>query len=221
MLPADLFVMRCVLPHIPDPWSFLLRIAERHPNSLVLVEFQRLEWILEQGIWYQISHDHVNLFSIADFEAWFDVVDSGTFGNGEWGWVLVRPEVQASQFTPLVPQRQRLLDLLNERARLLAQVQQLGPVGLWGAAGKGIVLAHALVSAGGWVEVAVDADPHRQGMYMDVTGVPIISPEKAAVAVDNRTPLLVCNPNHLLAIREKFGDRWNLMTVRDLSKFAS
>ena len=45
---ADLYVMRCVLPHIRDPWTFLGSIAQASPGSLVLIEFQRLEWILDQ-----------------------------------------------------------------------------------------------------------------------------------------------------------------------------
>src|SRR5689334_3048021 len=53
---ADLFVMRCVLPHIESPWEFLGQLATNHPDALVLVEFQRLEWILDEGIWYQLSH---------------------------------------------------------------------------------------------------------------------------------------------------------------------
>ena len=37
--PADLYVMRCVLPHIPAPWKFLKSISESSPNALVLAEF--------------------------------------------------------------------------------------------------------------------------------------------------------------------------------------
>ena len=76
-VPADLYVMRCVLPHIPDPWSFLDEVATSSPGSLVLVEFQRLEWILDEAIWYQVSHDHVNLFSVNDFTDRFSVVEHG------------------------------------------------------------------------------------------------------------------------------------------------
>lgn len=43
---ADLYIMRCVLPHIPDPWAFLANLAQASPGCKVLVEFQQLEWIL-------------------------------------------------------------------------------------------------------------------------------------------------------------------------------
>lgn len=88
---ADLFVMRCVLPHVPDPWRFLAALAESSPGSLVLIEFQSLEWILAQSIWYQISHDHVNLISIKDFFDRYTVIDSGEFRDSEWAWMLIDP----------------------------------------------------------------------------------------------------------------------------------
>ena len=87
--PGDLYVMRCVLPHIQNPWKFLNQIFISAPRAKVLIEFQRIEWILEQQIWYQVSHDHVNLFSLNDFNVKYKVFDSGTFSNGEWGWVLI------------------------------------------------------------------------------------------------------------------------------------
>lgn len=82
---ADLFVMRCVLPHIPNPWNLLSRMAESSPGALALIEFQTLDWIITNHIWYQISHDHVNLFSLKDFRDRYTVLASGEFQNSEWG----------------------------------------------------------------------------------------------------------------------------------------
>ena len=55
---ADLLVMRCVLPHLPEPWSFLASLATR--RRYVLVEYQRIEWLIANGRWYGRNHDHVN-----------------------------------------------------------------------------------------------------------------------------------------------------------------
>jgi SAM-dependent methyltransferase len=102
--PADLYVMRCVLPHISDPWAFVQSVARSSPNGLVLIEFQRSEWVLENDLWYQISHGHVNYFSVLDFESRYDVVHQGEFSDGEWGWVLIDPStynLALSQKCPL------------------------------------------------------------------------------------------------------------------------
>ena len=79
---ADLYVMRCVLPHIQFPWNFLSEISTSAPNALVLIEFQRIEWILENQLWYSVSHDHVNLFSINDFRYRFRDVFKWRMGVG-------------------------------------------------------------------------------------------------------------------------------------------
>ena len=34
------FVMRCVLPHIQDPWRFLDSIFSRYPNSMIVLQHQ-------------------------------------------------------------------------------------------------------------------------------------------------------------------------------------
>lgn len=90
-IPGDLYVMRCVLPHIENPWIFIEEIKTSSPNCLILIEFQMLDWILKNNIWYNISHDHVNLFSVEDFEKRYKVVNKGQFSSDEWGWVLIDP----------------------------------------------------------------------------------------------------------------------------------
>ena len=80
---TDLVVMRCVLPHIEEPWTFLDQIAKSQPSALVLIEFQRLEWILDTHCWYQFCHDHVNQFSQDDFRRRYEVLLDGQFANGE------------------------------------------------------------------------------------------------------------------------------------------
>jgi len=82
--PADLYVMRCVLPHIPDPWNFLQLIAESSPRSLVLIEFQRLEWIIENDMWYQIGHGHVNFLprSTSNADTKSSIKASSPMANG-------------------------------------------------------------------------------------------------------------------------------------------
>jgi len=50
---ADIIVMRCVLPHIPQPRKFLEEIATHQKSALVLIEFQKLEWSLRNKSWYQ------------------------------------------------------------------------------------------------------------------------------------------------------------------------
>jgi len=216
--PADLYVMRCVLPHIPEPWSFLDDMARSSPGSLVLVEFQRLEWILDEAIWYQISHDHVNLFTVDDFTDRFTVVDHGTFSNGEWGWVLMDPGTSRPATQRNCGLKAQIDTLLRARQSMLSSAADLDrPVAIWGAAGKGIVLAHALASSGVQDISVIDADPSRWELHIEPTGIQVQSPDSALNLLSARTLVLVCNPNHFRDVQGRVDGRWELALPRDLA----
>lgn len=215
---GDVFVMRCVLPHIADPWEFVAAVGRHHPDALLLVEFQRLEWILGEGIWYQLSHDHVNTFSVDDFTRRLDVVDHDTFANGEWAWVLVRP----ATLRPAKPQpcahSDTLAALFSAREAVLRAARELDrPLVVWGAAGKGIVLAHALLGTGARVVGAIDADPCRHGKYMDVSGVRIGDPDSVLAELPADSLILVCNPNHVAAVQARVAGRFDVARPADLA----
>ena len=134
---ADLFVMRCVLPHIPNPWNFLAEIAESSPGALVLIEFQRLEWIITEQIWYQISHDHVNLFSVRDFLDRYAVLASGEFNNSEWAWVLVDPGSFRSPLAVESSHVTQIRELLRHREGMLAGAAASSrQIAIWGGPAK-------------------------------------------------------------------------------------
>jgi len=216
--PADLYVMRCVLPHIPDPWSFLREVARSSPGSFVLVEFQRLEWILDEAIWYQISHDHVNLFTVDDFTNRFTVIEHGTFSNGEWGWVLIDPGTIRPAIHRTCGLKSHIDDLLSVRESTLRRAADLDrPIAIWGAAGKGIVLGHALADCGVDDVSVIDADPSRWDLHIEPTGIQVLSPDDAFGHLSERTLILVCNPNHLRDIQGLVDGRWELALPRDVA----
>lgn len=201
--PGELYVMRCVLPHIANPFDFLDEIAQSSPSASVLIEFQRLEWILEQAVWYQVSHDHCNLFSITDFENRYQILDKGTFNNGEWGWVLLKPGSRRNpNFSPAQFERE-LGNLFSLRQNTLASLAGKDLL-VWGAAGKGIVLTHALVSSGANVIGVIDADSNRWGLFTEVSGKQVVSADYATNHPG--TPILVANPNHYDPIAEHYDD---------------
>jgi hypothetical protein len=214
---ADLYVMRCVLPHIQHPWTFLGDISQSAPGALVLVEFQRLEWIIENKLWYQLSHDHLNLFSVKDFLSRYTVHEHGTFSNGEWGWVLLDPtKFHVSEVTELEHQ-QGVIELFETRKRFLEQIANVNrPIAIWGAAGKGTILAHALNLASSVPIVAIDADFHRWNRYLECSGVKIFPP--GHILIDSPTDLLilVSNPNHLEEVQGYVGHQ---LEVRIPSQF--
>jgi len=213
-MEADLFVMRCVLPHIGDPFTFIDDIFLNYPKSSILIEFQRLEYMIENNLWYQISHDHVNMFSIGDFLR-YRVKKTGKFSNGEWGYVLI----QQKDFKNEIPKKsvKDLLDL-EKKLNKLMRIRQLFlenivlvelPIAVWGAAGKGTVLAHAMSSVRE-LDIAVDVDKNKENKYMEGSGCLIISHVTALQELDPDTLILVANPNHLKQIKEFVQNKYKV-----------
>ena len=219
-IPGDLYVMRCVLPHIQSPWDFISEIAQSSPRALILIEFQRLEWILENAIWYQVSHDHVNVFSIEDFVARYEVVQSGTYSNGEWGWVLIDSSKSVTiqlRLNLAEVLENKVMRIFEEKERFLTNAKEINrALVIWGAAGKGIVLAKSLEETG-LTKYAIDADKHRWNLYLEGSGLEVLSPTQGMKELTPGSIIVVCNPNHIDQVKGFIGDDYEVTTPRALA----
>ena len=182
---ADLMVMRCVLPHISDPWAWLQTAASRPRH--VLIEYQRIEWLVEQSVWYGLNHDHVNYFRLRDFATRHRVVDSGRFADGEWAWVLIQIGGDDVAYGPVDDDDGEmgdspLLGVSSLAQSRVATTERLRaaerPVVLWGAAGKGVVAADALRRSEVLVRAAVDLDANKWGKSLESSAVCVVSPDQ-------------------------------------------
>ena len=208
---ADLFILRCVLPHIPSPWDFLDNLFLANPKARVLIEYQRIEWTIQERVWYQLNHDHVNLFRLENFENRFNVLLAGEFSNHEWQWVLI----EANKGTSLVGAvtssawLSKISTLINDREDFLGRLSSLDKrIVIWGAAGKGIVLAHAISKVRTDFEVT-DADSHRWGYFLEGSGKEVRRPADIRDGVVHDSLILVANPNHLNQVQEYLGSAAN------------
>ncbi len=180
----DVYVLRCVLPHISNPWAFIDSILEINSHARFYVEFQRLEWILENKVWQQISHDHVNLFSILDFQGHYRILECGSYSSGECGYVLF----EQSAFK----------DLFEVRRRQIEEVANVdGPLLVYGGAGKGIVFSYAIQVAGKQDIYVIDADSNHQNKYLECSGVKVFSSEEILNVLSFDATVIVMNKNHI------------------------
>jgi hypothetical protein len=179
------------------------------------VEYQRIEWLIENGVWYGLNHDHVNYFTSADFEQNSSVVASGMFAEGEWGWVLLSLDPDAARTGAIsdgAADRSRSLSATMRRSiqelvlkrRETATALRTGQVDvvLWGAAGKGVVAADALIELGVSVRAAVDADPDKWGTFLECSGVEVWSPNRLHDELRDEGTFTICvaNPRHVLDV---------------------
>ena len=211
------FIMRCVLPHIANPFMYITSLFSRSPKSKVYIEFQRLEWILENKAWNSISHEHVNLFMIKDFEERYNIIESGIFSEGEWGYVLFsKKEENKLKETPgSAGQSDGLFRMLFEsRSQQLSQLLNLDkPILIYGAAGKGIIFSYAYKSNGGGEIFCIDSDLGRQGKYLECSGVEVVSPLDASQNFKSDTLILVMNKNHLESVYKIFENKSRIFSL--------
>ena len=215
-----LYIMRCVLPHIPEPYSFLDSIFEHHPNAGVLIEFQRRDWIEQNKVWPQISHDHVNIFSESDFQHRYSVLASGIFSNNEWAYILLterlRPRATRVELMNINDKFEKIFKTREEELAHLNEINR--PIAIYGAAGKGIVFGHALIDAGLYNVCAIDADKNRQGLYMDSSGIRVLGLEEAMNNLPKNSIIAVMNPNHLVSVSEYYNQKFDVACIGQLTK---
>lgn len=216
-LACDLFILRCVLPHIKDPFVFLQKLFLRNSDASVLIEYQKIEFMHQHKLWFNLGHGHVNQFTLKDFQDRFNIIESGEFKNGEWQWLLINSkniefddEEYESNIKIIVP------ELIEEKNKFLIRAQHAGPLAIYGAAGKGIMLAEACVSAGAEVVCAIDMHESKIGKYLEVSGVQVISPKAANDELPYSTNILVTNPNHLRTIELYFNRNFNVILPSEL-----
>jgi hypothetical protein len=208
-----LYILRCVLPHIPKPFDFLDSIFENNEQAGVLIEFQRREWIEEKTMWPQISHDHVNVFSSEDFLNRYQILERGDFSNGEWAYVLLKKggrqltlckyELMTSAFENVFNVRNYELNILREMGR---------EVVIYGSAGKGIVFGFTLIQEGVDCSYALDVNPDKVGLYMEGSGIQVISNEKLS-ELSKKSLIVVMNPHHFSYADGKYGESFEVISI--------
>lgn len=105
-LIADGIVLRHVLEHIKDPFSFLQLIRESNGGSgRIYIEVPCFDWICDRRAWFDIFYEHVNYFRLDDFYSMFGTVHAaGRVFGGQYLYVIAdlatlrEPQMTGSRF---------------------------------------------------------------------------------------------------------------------------
>ncbi|MDE6979387.1 MAG: methyltransferase domain-containing protein, partial [Helicobacter sp.] len=201
---VDLVLCRFVLEHIPNPLSFLqsinrtLRKGEKNP--LVVFEVPYIENSLSRERFYQFIYEHCNYFSpkslVKLFErSGFEVLETlRCFEKGAFQLICARLKSVDSKPYPCTE-----VSLFGENSSNSQQwkewqqkIAALNAVGIWTAGNPAVVFYH-LLEQPKQIRCFIDMNPEKQGNFMAVSGLPILSPEQAieqgitAVIVGNAT----------------------------------
>jgi ubiquinone/menaquinone biosynthesis C-methylase UbiE len=201
---ADILIAVNVLPHVPNLNDFLKGIKKiLKPNGTVIVQFSAyLSKLISQREFDTIYHEHYSYFSLFTLNKIFSAHDLKIFDVDELsihGGSLRIYATHKKQKVIVSKKIQKLIDKekklglrnlatyknFNERVislkfdlwKFFINAQKQGKkVVCYGAPAKGNTLLNYCGIKNDLIEFTVDISPHKQGLYLPGTHIPIYNP---------------------------------------------
>ncbi|MBV8939770.1 MAG: class I SAM-dependent methyltransferase [Alphaproteobacteria bacterium] len=196
---ADLVVANNVLAHVPDPNDFVAGIAcLLSERGVVTVEFPDVASLLDEGQFDTIYHEHCSYLSLQSAERMFrrhgltvfDVDKIGVHG-GSLRLYACRDGTQAvslrvASLRDPALEHAAAYEALAQKAHaikrdllgfLIEAKRQSKRLCAYGAPAKGNTLLNFCGIRTDFLDFTVDISPHKQGLYLPGSGIPILAPE--------------------------------------------
>ncbi len=204
---ADLVVANNVLAHVPNLNDFVAGLARAlKPEGALSVEFPHLLRLIELNQFDTIYHEHFSYFSFMTVEQVFaahdlrifDVEELPTHGGSLRIWACrhdaghathaavrrVKTLEQAAGLDRVETYRgfgRRVREVKRALLTFLVEAKGRGhQVVAYGAAAKGNTLLNYCGIRTDFIDYVVDRSPHKQGLYLPGTRIPILAPEHVA-----------------------------------------
>ncbi len=206
-------ILRHVLEHIQNPLDFLISIKNaNNEKGLIYIEVPCFEWICEHNAWFDVFYEHVNYFRLADFYRMFDnIIESGNIFGGQYIYVIA--DISTLK-RPVIDQNNRVKfpqEFLN--SLLSKPLQKHGKSAVWGGSSKGVIFALLCNRMGMKIDIVIDINPQKQGMFIPATGLLISKPEEAMLEMDDKYTIYVMNSNYLNEIKAITKNAYKLVSI--------
>ncbi len=216
---ADLIIGNNVLAHVPDVNGFLRATAAcLRPDGAAVFEFPYLRELLDKTEFDTIYHEHVFYYSLsaisnlarrARLELW-DVAPQRIHG-GSLRVFLQRPGARPidsridqtlgeeekaglTGFARYAAFGRQVRALKDQLLSLLGDLKRAGKrIAAYGAPAKGNTLLNYCGIGPELIEFTVDRSPHKQGMFLPGSHLPILPPEELLVRKPDYALLLPWN----------------------------
>ena len=216
-LTATGVVLRHVLEHIPDPITFLRQMRDANAQSgLIYIEVPCFDWIATHRAWFDVFYEHVNYFRLEDFNRIFDrVLAAGHLFSGQYLYCVadlssLRDQVKTAWSLATLPP-----DFLTTCTTIppSRDSPNAKASAIWGCASKGVIFALLRERTGYPIQVAIDLNPHKQGMHLPGTGMRVVSPAAGLASLPKGSAIYIMNSNYTNEIRELGGDDFEYIRV--------
>lgn len=205
---ADLLLGNNVLAHVPDLNDFVagLKILLK-PQGVITMEFPHLLQLMQKNQFDTIYHEHFSYFSFATAErvfaahglTVFDVEELNTHGGSLRVYArhaedetkpvantvnaLRTQEAQAGLDRPEEYQKftEQVCETKRQLLEFLIHAKQEGKqIAGYGAPAKGNTLLNYCGIRTDFIDYTVDRNPHKQGVYLPGTHIPVRHPDELA-----------------------------------------
>lgn len=212
-LAARVVMLRHVLEHIPDPYGFLCQIRDANGGSgEIFIEVANLDWKCRHRAWFDVSYEQVNFLRLADFRRMFGSIRV----QGEsFGGQYIHVVADLASLRPPIYRESDRIDFPRDFAMRLHDVIRLEsePTAVWGGASKGVVFSLMRQRAGLPISAVIDINPVKQGRYMALSGLEIMSPTNALPGLKPGSAIYIMNRNYAEEIKSATDNRFKYIEV--------
>lgn len=234
-LHADLLIANNVLAHVPDVHSFVegIRILLK-PNGAATLEFPHLLQLFRYTQFDTIYHEHYSYFSLYAVERLFaehglrifDVEELTTHGGSlrihachaaasreTHGRVEALRQLEArdglDRLETYLEFSQRVIEVKMQLWEFLLRCHREGAsIAGYGAPAKGNTLLNYCGVGKDLLPYTVDRSPHKQGLYLPGTRIPISAPDRIAETRPNYVLILPWNLREEIASQLHWIREW-------------
>jgi SAM-dependent methyltransferase len=216
-LQAAGIIVRHVLEHVPAPVAFLHELrAANNGAGRIYIEVPCFDWILENRAWFDIFYEHVNYFRLEDFDRLFDrVVHSGRLFGGQYLYCVaelgsLRGSLRAGWTLSSLPD-----DFLPPEITQPPSTAASDSIkeAVWGCASKGVIFSLLRARAGRPLDVAIDINPNKHGMYLPGSGLGVSPPESGLAQLPPGSTIFVMNTMYAKEIEAIGGSDYNYVIL--------
>jgi len=215
----DVLILRHILEHIPEPYSFLKSICDNGVLSKMAklwIEVPDLEWILDKGSFYDITYEHCNYFfkqTLVNLlsSIGFKVKSVKNVFDGQY--ILLEAEYTSKNETteietPVSPSAiLSFIDRFSNNKRTYNDlIEKSESICIWGASGKGVIFLSELdKELLRKVEHVIDINPQKHEKFLPLSAKRVESPE-ILKSINSQSSVLVMNKVYEEEIKKKIEE---------------